>query len=124
MGGTVTLPGPENLILFGVQLKVLSLIFGMFGVGLGHLMTPTPGAGLSLRQHVAVIAAGQLVAIAITIAAGQRPLLVLGWCIGVGFTGLALYQIWGASTKAAAGRLGSAALDELTERLAARKDKP
>lgn len=123
MNGTVTIPGPETLILFGVHVKVLSAIFGVGGVLLGHLMAPVAPQPLGLKRQVAVVVAAVLVSIATTIATGQRPLIVLGWSIGIGFAGITIFQIWGAQTAQAARTLGGAALDELAERIKARGDR-
>lgn len=123
MNGALVLPGPETLVVFGVHIKVFSALFGLAGCGLGHIMAPPAVEPLGWRRHAGVIAAGMFVAIAITIATGQRPLLVFGWSIGIGFAGITLFKGWAAQTTAATAKLGSAALDELTERLAARKDK-
>ena len=103
---------------------MLSAIFGVGGVFLGHLMAPVPPQPLGLRRQSSVLIAGVLVSIATTIATGQRPLIVMAWSIGVGFAGIAIYQTWGTQTKDAARSLGSAALDELSERLKAGRDKP
>lgn len=124
MTSTFTIPGPETLILFGVHIKVLSAIFGVLGVLLGHVMAPVTAEPLALRRQSAVIVAGVMISIAITIATGQRPLVVMGWSIGIGFAGITIFQGWGAQAKVAAQTMGSAALDELSERLSARKDKP
>lgn len=124
MNGIVTFPGPEALVLFGVHIKVFSAGFGIVGVLLGHFMAPVGSRLLEFRRHAAVIIAGILVSIAITIATGQRPLIVLGWSIGIGFSGITIFQGWGAQARAAAETMGGAALDELSERLKARKDKP
>lgn len=121
--GTVTIPGPETLILFGVHVKVLSAIFGVGGVLLGHLMAPIPAQPLGWRRQSSVVVAGVLVAIAVTIATGQRPLIVLGWSIGIGFAGITVFQTWGAQTASAARSVGDAALEELSERIGGRKDK-
>ncbi|MCP6167412.1 hypothetical protein NL404_27695, partial [Klebsiella pneumoniae] len=77
MEGAVIIPGPETLVVFGVHVKILSAAFGVVGVLLGHLMAPTPPLPLGWRRQCAVVAASVLVAIAITIATGQRPLVVL-----------------------------------------------
>ncbi|WP_331043246.1 hypothetical protein [Sphingomonas sp.] len=124
MTGTITIPGPETLILFGVQVKVLSAIFGIGGVLLGHLMAPIPAQPLGWRRQSAVVIAGVLLAVALTIATGQRPLVVLGWAIGIGFAGITVFQTWGAQAASAARKVGSAALDDLSDRLDARKDAP
>ncbi len=123
MDGTLILGGPETLVVFGVHIKIMSALFGVIGVGLGHLMAPAAVQPIGWRRHAAVIVAGILVAIAITIATGQRPLVVLGWSIGIGFAGVTIFKTWAAQAAAATKSLGSAALDELSDRLAARKDK-
>jgi len=123
MNGTLILGGPETLVLFGVHVKILSALFGVIGVGLGHLMAPAAVQPIGWRRHAAVIVAGILVSIATTIATGQRPLVVLGWSIGIGFAGVTIFKTWAAQAAAATKTLGSAALDELGARIAARKDK-
>lgn len=122
VNGTITIPGPETLVLFGVHIKVLSAIFGVGGIVLGHLMTPRPAQPLEWRRQMAVILAGVLVSISITIAAGQRPLIVMGWSIGLGFAGIAVFQAWGAQAGAAAKTLGEAAVERLGKSVAGRKD--
>lgn len=124
MTGVVILPGPETLVVFGVHLKILSAIFGVVGISLGHMMAPLTGASLGWRRHSAVILAGILLSLALTMATGQRPLIVFGWSIGIGFAGITIFQTWAAQAAAGAKSLGEAALDELSQRLAARKDKP
>lgn len=124
MNGTFTVPGPETLILFGVHVKVLSAIFGVAGVLLGHLMAPVVAHPIGWRRQTAVVIAGVLLSIATTIGTGQRPLVVLAWSIGMGFAGITIFQAWAEKARAAAKAIGSAAMDELTERLAARKDRP
>lgn len=124
MTGVVILPGPETLVVFGVHLKILSAIFGVVGISLGHMMAPLTGSSLGWRRHSAVILAGILLSLALTMATGQRPLIVFGWSIGIGFAGITIFQTWAAQAAAGAKSLGEAALDELSQRLAARKDKP
>lgn len=123
MNGTLTLPGPETLILFGVHVKVLSALFGVLGAVLGHFMAPVPETPLTVRRQSMVLAANVLVAVALTVATGQRPLLVLGWCIGIGFAGITIYQGWGEKAKAAGRTLSDAALVEIKAQLEARKAK-
>lgn len=137
--GTVIIPGPETLILFGVQVKILSAIFGVGGVLLGHLMAPVAAQPLGWRRQSAVIAAGVLTAIAITIATGQRPLVVFGWSIGIGFAGITIFHAWAARAVDAVRSLGGTSLggaslggaasggagpDEVTERLSTREERP
>ena len=123
MSGTIVIPGPETLILFGVHVKVLSAIFGVGGVLLGHLMAPIATEPLGWRRHSAVVVAGVLISIATTIGTGQRPLIVLGWSIGIGFAGITIFQAWAAQAARAAKTLGDRAVDELAERLSPPKDE-
>lgn len=124
MTGTIIIPGPETIVVFGVHLKILSALFGVVGVSLGHVMAPVAASPLGWRRHSAVVIAGILLSLCITIATGQRPLVVLGWSIGIGFSGITIFQTWAAQAASGAKSLGSAALDELSERLAARKGRP
>lgn len=124
MNGTFVIGGPETLLVLGVHVKILSALFGVIGVGLGHLMAPAAVEPLGWRRHSAVIIAGVMVALGVTIATGQRPLIVFGWSIGIGFAGITIFKSWAAQAVAATKSLGSAALDELSQRIAARKDKP
>jgi hypothetical protein len=123
VSGTIVIPGPETLILFGVHVKVLSAIFGVGGVLLGHLMAPIATEPLGWRRHSAVVVAGVLISIATTIGTGQRPLIVLGWSIGIGFAGITIFQAWAAQAARAAKTLGDRAVDELAERLSPPKDE-
>jgi hypothetical protein len=124
MNGTFVIGGPETLLILGVHVKILSALFGVIGVGLGHLMAPAAVEPLGWRRHSAVIVAGIMVALGVTISTGQRPLIVFGWSIGIGFAGITIFKSWAAQAVAATKSLGSAALDELSQRIAARKDKP
>lgn len=124
MNGTFTVPGPETLVLFGVHVKVLSAIFGLAGVGLGHLMAPVVAQPIGWRRQTAVVIAGLLLSLATTIGTGQRPLVVLAWSIGLGFAGITIFQAWAEKARATARTIGGAALDELAERLGARKGRP
>ncbi len=123
MDGTLVLGGPETLVVFGVHIKIMSALFGIIGVALGHLCAPKAIEPLGWRRHSAVIVAGLMTSIAIAIATGQRPLIVFAWSMGIGFAGITLFKSWAAKATMASRTLGNAALDELTERLAARKDK-
>lgn len=123
MDNTFVIGGPETLVVFGVHIKILSAIFGLIGCLVGHAIAPKAVEPIGWRRHVGVVFGGMMVAIAITIATGQRPLLVFGWSMGIGFAGITLFKGWAAQAASASKSLGNAALDELTERLAARKDK-
>jgi hypothetical protein len=124
MNGTFVIGGPEALLIFGVHVKILSALFGVIGVVVGHVAAPKAVEPLGWRRHAAVIMGGFMIALGVTIATGQRPLIVFGWSMGTGFAGITIFKVWAAQAAAATKSLGSAALDELSQRIAARKDKP
>lgn len=114
----IVIPGPETVIWWGVHVPVLSAIFGIVGILLGHAMAPTIGASLPVQRQASVIAAGVLLSVAITIVTGQKPLVVLGWSIGIGFSGITIFQTMGLQARSGLKTLG----DMVVERLKA--DKP
>jgi hypothetical protein len=87
-------------------------------------MAPVAAQPIGWRRQSAVVVAGVLTAIAITIATGQRPLVVMSWSIGIGFAGITIFQAWAARAVDAARTIGAAGLDELAQRLATREDRP
>ena len=58
----------------------------------------------------------------ITIATGQRPLVVLAWSIGIGFSGITIFQTLGGQANAASRELTQMVIDRITGRTNA-KDK-
>lgn len=112
MGGTVVIPGPETVVLFGVAVPVLSMLFGVGGVLLGHLIAPPSQVPIGRRRTAGVIAAGVLMALAITIATGQRPLVVLGWSVGIGFSGITIFQTLGAGAARGVRNLAASAFEK------------
>lgn len=55
MNGTFVIGGPETLLVLGVHVKILSALFGVIGVALGHIMAPAAVEPLGWRRHSAVI---------------------------------------------------------------------
>jgi hypothetical protein len=112
---TVVIPGPEAVLWWGVHVPLLAAAFGVAGVLLGHVMAPVPATPLSLLRQTGVLVAGVLLSLGVTIATGQRPLVVLGWSIGIGFSGITIFQAMADQTRTAVKRIG----DELVEQVAA-----
>lgn len=106
-------PGPETLIWWGVHVPILSAVFGIVGILLGHMMAPLIGAPMPVQRQVAVIVAGILVSLAITMVTGQKPLVVLGWSIGIGFSGITIFQTMGTQARTGLKTLGDLVIDRL-----------
>lgn len=109
----VVIPGPETVIWWGVHVPLLSAVFGVVGILLGHWMAPAIGTPLTLQRQAAVIVAGVLLALAITMVTGQKPLVVLGWSIGIGFSGITIFQTMGEQARAGMKTLGDRVVDRL-----------
>lgn len=109
----VVIPGPETVIWWGVHVPLLSAIFGVAGIFLGHWMAPVIGAPMTLQRQAAVICAGVLLSLAITMVTGQKPLVVLGWSIGIGFSGITIFQTMGDQARAGLKTLGDRVVDRL-----------
>ena len=117
MRASYTIPGPEVVIWWGVHVPVLAAVFGIAGVLLGHLIAPMPAVALPAQRQLGVVLAGILLSISITIATGQRPLMVLAWSIGIGFSGITIFQTLGAQSANAARTLTDAVIDRLAGRV-------
>lgn len=109
----LVIPGPETVIWWGVHVPVLAAIFGVAGIVLGHCMAPVIGAPLPVQRQVAVIVAGILLSLGITMVTGQKPLVVLGWSIGIGFSGITIFQTMGAQARAGMKTLGDLVVERL-----------
>ncbi len=109
----IVIPGPETVIWWGVNVPVLAATFGIFGILLGHIMAPVIGTPLPIQRQLAVIAAGILLSLSITMVTGQKPLVVLGWSIGIGFSGITIFQTMGAQARKAVASLGSQMIKRL-----------
>lgn len=107
------IPGPETLIWWGVHVPILSAIFGIVGILLGHLMAPVIGAPMPFQRQASVIAAGVLLSLGITMVTGQKPLVVLGWSIGIGFSGITIFQTMGVQARTGLKSLGDMVVERL-----------
>lgn len=96
----LTIPGPEIINWWGVHVPLLSLVFGVVGILVGHWVGYALGAPLPMHQRIGVIVAGILLSLTITMTIGQRPLLGFSWSFGIGFSGIVIFQTMGAQARA------------------------
>ena len=107
------IPGPETVIWWGVHVPVLAATFGVVGIFIGHWIAPVIGQPLPLSRQAGVILGGVLVSIAIAMATGQKPLVVLCWSIGIGFSGITVFQTLGDQARDGMKTLGERVLERL-----------
>lgn len=112
------IPGPDTVIWWGVHVPFLTMVFGVMGVLVGHWMAPAIGAPLPVQRHAAVIVGGVLLSLTITMAVGQRPMVGFCWSMGIGFSGLVIFQTMGRQATAGLKAIG----DMMIERLRRGKD--
>lgn len=108
------IPGPETVLLWGVHIPLLAATFGVAGVFIGHWIAPVIGTPLPASRQAGVILGGVLLSLAIAIATGQKPLVVLSWSIGIGFSGITIFQTMGAQARTGLKSLGDLVLERLT----------
>jgi hypothetical protein len=94
-GTRIVLPGPELIGVFGVDIPVFSAIFGVTGVLAGHWLAPAAPSQLTWRKTTLLLLTLSLVTLAIVVATGQRPVVAIGWGIGLGFSGVSSVQLLG-----------------------------
>ena len=92
----LVVPGPEWLVVLGVQVPLFSAGAGALGVLLGQLLAPPPAAPLGTRRKVALVITLHALVLASVILTGQQVLVVLSWGIGLGFAGLTVAETLGA----------------------------
>lgn len=113
------IPGPEIVNWWGVHVPLLTMVLGVAGVLIGHWMALGIGAPLPVQRQAAVVLAGVLLSLTITMTVGQQPMLGLSWSMGIGFAGLPIFQTMGEQARAALHALGNMVI----ERLGRGKDK-
>ncbi len=116
------LPGPEIIVVLGVEVPALSALFGVVGVGLGQLLAPAT-APLGWRRRSALVVALLGIVLAIVIATGQIPLVAMGWGIGLGFSGLSVASTLGEQTGAGIRKITDAFFNMVASRIGGVKSK-
>jgi hypothetical protein len=87
--------GPETVRLFGADIPIWSALFGLIGVVMARRVAPATAAGTALgpignAALTILLACGVL---ALIISGEKRPLVALGWSIGLGFSGLGFIEM-------------------------------
>lgn len=116
------IPGPETVIWWGVHVPVLAAAFGVVGIFIGHWIAPVIGAPLPVGRQAGVILGGVLLSLAIAMATGQKPLVVLSWSIGIGFSGITIFQTMGDQARDGFKGLGERVVERLKGNAAAAPD--
>ncbi|MEO6361081.1 MAG: hypothetical protein ABIO43_10990, partial [Sphingomicrobium sp.] len=87
--------GPQAIELFGYQLPLLSALFGLIGVILARMVAPVSPAAIRLGRtgNLALTALLALGVLAFVIAGEKRPIVALGWAVGLGYSGVAFIEL-------------------------------
>lgn len=87
--------GPKAIELFGYPVPVMSALFGLIGLMLSRRVAPVSPAAVALGRpgNAALTALLALGVLAFIIAGEKRPIVALGWAIGLGYSGLAFIEL-------------------------------
>lgn len=94
-GSTPPAFGPPVVIAFGYEVPVLSAIFGLIGVCLARRVAPASIAGSKLGRsgNAALTALLALGVLALIVTGEKRPIVALGWSVGLGYSGIAFIEM-------------------------------
>lgn len=109
-------PGPELIVVLGVAVPALSALLGVGGVIVGQLLAPT-GTPLTMRRRVSLSVALVMLELGIVIATGQMPLVAMGWGIGLGFSGISIFQALGEEALSGVRRIADAFIGAIASRV-------
>ncbi|WP_343528741.1 hypothetical protein [Sphingomonas sp.] len=87
--------GPVAVIVFGAELPIWSIIFGIIGVLMARRVAPATAAGTALGRtgNTALTVLLVLGVLALIVSGEKRPIVALGWSIGLGFSGLGMIEM-------------------------------
>ncbi|MFZ5746378.1 MAG: hypothetical protein ACOY45_01830 [Pseudomonadota bacterium] len=87
--------GPVEIVLFGYPIPIWSALFGVLGVVLARRVSPpTPAEDHLGRQgRVALTILLTVGVLALIVSGERRPIVALGWSIGLGYSGLAFVDM-------------------------------
>ena len=87
--------GPPSIVAFGAELPVWSILFGIVGVLMARRVAPATAAGTALGRtgNAALTVLLILGVLALIVAGEKRPIVALGWSIGLGFSGLGMIEM-------------------------------
>jgi hypothetical protein len=114
---TFVVPGPELIVVLGVTVPALSGLLGVLGVLLGQWLAPHSSHALGMRRRSALVLALVLLELGIVIATGQRPLVVMAWGIGLGFSGLSVVRALGDEALSGVRKIAEAFISAIATRI-------
>lgn len=87
--------GPTAITAFGVEIPVMSALFGLLGVLLARRVAPFDPSTDRLGPigNAALTALLALGVLAFIIAGEKRPIVALGWAVGLGYSGIAFIAL-------------------------------
>lgn len=96
--------GPASVVVFGAELPVWSMLFGITGVLMARRVAPATAAGTALGRtgNAALTVLLVLGVLALVVAGEKRPIVALGWSIGLGFSGLGFIEMVARAVRGAA----------------------
>ncbi|RYY25224.1 MAG: hypothetical protein EOP62_14275 [Sphingomonadales bacterium] len=99
-GSSLTVRGPEFVVIAGVTVPLFSAVTGVVGVGLGLWLAPSRAVALGGGRLIGLTLALIAIILCSVITTGQQPLVAISWGIGLGFSGLPVAETLGAQAKA------------------------
>jgi len=92
---TPTAFGPAAVTLFGVEIPIFSALFGILGLLLARRIAPASNAGAKLGRvgNAALTALLALGVLALIVTGEKRPIVALGWAVGLGYSGLGFVEL-------------------------------
>lgn len=87
--------GPTAFLIFGAEIPVWSAIFGLVGVLMARRVAPASAAGRALGRtgNIALTILLACGVLALIVSGEKRPIVALGWSIGLGFSGLGFIEL-------------------------------
>lgn len=87
--------GPTSFTAFGFEIPIMSALFGLMGVLLARRVAPFDPSTerLGTIGNAALTALLALGVLAFIIAGEKRPIVALGWAVGLGYSGIAFVAL-------------------------------
>jgi hypothetical protein len=87
--------GPRAIELFGYPVPIMSALFGLIGLVLARRVAPVTPAAVQLGRlgNIALTALLALGVLALIVADEKRPMVALGWAVGLGYSGLGFIEL-------------------------------
>jgi hypothetical protein len=88
--------GPRAIELFGYPVPIMSALFGLIGLVLARRVAPVTPAAVQLGRLSATSPSrrcSRLGVLALIVADEKRPMVALGWAVGLGYSGLGFIEL-------------------------------